>query len=435
MPSDRTTVTELGTGLGMLGLGDIDEAIEARPAVMHSLSPEMWQHLDRLRAGGAYDAEFHAAWENGRAFLTAVDGLRGRLPRIVEWKGTGRAPGDEVAPIDLRVDHVYLVSCKYLSDILFNVSPASVFDSLLVAGPNRTGRGAATSAGEPGRAGGGPSGGDWYAEVAPTQYQALYDAVRAAAARGDDGVPPRRTPRRDAGALARAGQGGMAPALPGLASLEAGVDGVAGVAGVAGVDVGMTADGAAAWDAGRSSDAHAAAAKQQLQDLPPRASDLTSGQRVALGKWLRSGWPPGVKELYATLSDAVARASVRRWEAAMDRGVGSGESMLWRLLRIGSAPYFVLGASAERSLRLRIATSWDWRQHFALDSISFEAQRGGQPRVGWLAVVRDRSSAAVSEVAGHIEVRWSHGRFGGPPEAKGYLDTSHHLVPGYFALQ
>ena len=147
MPSDRTTVTELGTGLGMLGPADIDQAIDSRSAVMHSLSPEMWLHLARLRGGGAFDAEFHAAWENGRAFLAADDGLRGRLPRIVEWKGTGRAPGDEVAPIDLRVDHVYLVSCKYLSDILFNVSPAAVFDYLLVAGQSRAGRGASGGAG------------------------------------------------------------------------------------------------------------------------------------------------------------------------------------------------------------------------------------------------------------------------------------------------
>jgi hypothetical protein len=142
-----------------------------------------------------------------------------------------------------------------------------------------------------------------------------------------------------------------------------------------------------------------------------------------------------VKDLYMTLSDAVARASVRRWEAAMVRGGGTAEAMVWRLLRIGSAPYFVLGSSAERSLRLRIATSWDWRQHFQLGSISLEPQRGGQPRVGWHAVVRDRTSAETCEVTGHIEVRWSHGRFGGLPEAKGYLDTPHHLVPGYFALR
>ena len=98
MPSDRTTVTELGTGLGMLGLAGVDEAIRSRPAVMHSLSPEMWDRLVRLRSGGAYDAEFHAAWANGQAFLGAADGLRGRLPRVVEWKGTGRAPATRWRP-------------------------------------------------------------------------------------------------------------------------------------------------------------------------------------------------------------------------------------------------------------------------------------------------------------------------------------------------
>jgi hypothetical protein len=191
--------------------------------------------------------------------------------------------------------------------------------------------------------------------------------------------------------------------------------------------------GPASWNAARRNGSGDVV--RELQGLPQLAGDLTSAQRDALGKWLRPGWPPGVKDLYVALSDAVARASVRRWEAAMDRGGGKGEAMLWRLLRIGSAPYFVLGSSAERSLRLRIATSWDWRQHFALGSISLEPQRGGQPRVGWHAVVRDRTSAETCEVTGHIEVRWSHGRFGGPPEAKGYIDTHHHLVPGYFALR
>jgi hypothetical protein len=108
--------------------------------------------------------------------------------------------------------------------------------------------------------------------------------------------------------------------------------------------------------------------------------------------------------------------------------------MLWRLLRMGSAPYYVLGSSATRSLRLRIATPWDWRQIFILEKFEVFAQAGGQARVGWLAHVRERSSSQLHEVSGHVEIRWSHGRFKGPPEAKGYLDTGHHLVPGYFPL-
>jgi len=399
VPSDRTTVTELGTGLGMLGAGGIDEAVRSRTSVMHSVSPELWEHLERLRAGGAYDAEFHAAWENGQAFLTAADGLRGRLPRLVEWKGTGRAPGDEVAPIDLRVDHVYLVSCKYLSKILFNVSPTSVFDGLLFGGQSRGTKAARELL---------PSGGDWYAEVAPAQYQALYECVRLAAREADAttaaaSLVPWSRPERQ-------GQTPGAIALPGLDA----------------------ADGAETTTSGTRPGRPVPAA---LHELPPRAVDLTVHQREALGQWLRSGWPPGAKDLYAALSTEVARTSARRWEAALDERGGTGEAMLWRLLRIGSAPYFVLGSSADRSLQLRIATSWDWRQHFQLLTIAMEGQPGGQPRVGWEAVVRDRTSNETHSIVGHIEVRWSHGRFGGLPEAKGYLDTPHHLVPGYFTLR
>jgi hypothetical protein len=411
VPSDRTTVTELGTGLGMLGLGGIDEAVRSRSAIMHSLSPEMWQQLAQLRAGGAYDAEFHAAWENGRAFLSASDGLRSRLPEVIEWKGTGRAPGDEVAPIDLRVDHVYLVSCKYLSKILFNVSPAAVFDHLLLVGQSRSARGARDVQ---------PGAGDWYAETAPAEYQALYEAVREAAAQEAEGALTRTLVARRAG-VATGGSAG-APPLPGLEVPPAGSD--------AGSEVVGTAGRAPGWPNGISR-----SAPPELAGLPQRAFELTSGQRDALGRWLRDGWPPGAKDRYVALGEAVARASVRRWETAMDKGGGTGEAILWRLLRIGSAPYFVLGSAAERSLRLRIATSWDWRQQYQLRSLRMEAQHGGQPRVGWQALVRERSSHEVTEVNGHIEVRWSHGRFGGLPEAKGYLDTPHHLVPGYFALQ
>ena len=402
MPSERTTVTELGTALGMLGFGGIDEAVRSRTPVMHSLSPEVWDRLARLRTGGAYDPEFHAAWENGRAFLAAHDGLRGRLPAVVEWKGTGRAPGDEVAPIDLRVDHVYLVSCKYLSNILFNVSPAHVFDDLLTGG---SARGRAAREGSPG-------GGDWYAEVAPAEYQALYEVVRRAVAQGGFAGASVREPAR---AVVHASRGPGSPSavsLPGLGDVRVGPG---------------DTDGAVAADSERG-------LLLTERNLPERASDLTAEQRDTLGRSLRGGWPDGAKASYDRLSAAVAAASVRRWETAMNAGRGAGESMLWRLLRVGSAPYFVLGSSAARSLRLRIATSWDWRQRYALGAFTITAQAGGQPRVGWAARVRDRATHQTHEVAGHIEVRWSHGRFGGPPEAKGYLDTPHHLVPGYFTL-
>jgi len=375
-------VTELGTGLGMLGGQDLDEVLATRSPVMRSLSPDNWDLLSSVRSGGAFDTEFHAAWLNGRTFLEAREGLRGRRPELVEWKGAVRASGDEVAPVDLRIDHVYLVSCKYMSDILFNVSPSHIFDSLLVGGLARRRRGV---------------GGDWYAEVAPIQYQELFDVVRTAL------HDEMRTPLAEEGPHGAVGS----LALPGLESAAR-----------------NRADGVVARHSSST-----------LRDLPARAIDLTSADRAALGERLKSGWPGEAKAAYRELSDEVARVSVSRWHTALSAGTNAGEAMLWRLLRMGSAPYFVLGSSAARSLRLRIATPWDWKQLFRLVRLEIFPQHGGQPRVGWVATVRERASGQLREVSGHVEVRWSHGRFGGLPEAKGYLDTSHHRVPGYFPLQ
>ncbi|HEX2038964.1 MAG TPA: hypothetical protein VHF47_04430 [Acidimicrobiales bacterium] len=170
MPAVRTEVTELVTGLGMLGLSSVEAAVAARPEQLHNVPGEVW---DRVVAGVAdrrYRQEVAAAWANGQAFLAAAQGLRGRRPLLVEWRGPTKAPGDEVVPADLRVDHVYLVSCKYLSRVLANASPWHVFEHLLRGGPRA-------------RAG------DWFAEVAPEAYQSLYAAARLALP-GDLGLPP-----------------------------------------------------------------------------------------------------------------------------------------------------------------------------------------------------------------------------------------------------
>jgi hypothetical protein len=126
----RTTITELATGLGTLGYTSIPEGLAARPAEMVSVSPETWELLERAYEGGAHDADFERAWSNGIMFAQAAEGLRGRRPIVIEWKGSHRAPGDEVAPIDLRIDYVYLVSCN-LSKIMISASPGFLFERLL----------------------------------------------------------------------------------------------------------------------------------------------------------------------------------------------------------------------------------------------------------------------------------------------------------------
>jgi hypothetical protein len=334
VPDDRTTVTELATALGTLGLGDLPSTLARRPPQL-AIPEATWQHLDALYASARFDAEFATAFANGRAFLDAADALAQRRPRLVEWTGGRRPPGDEVAPVDLRIDHVYLVSCKYLSRNIANPSPARLFDGLLAT----SGEWEQT---------------DWYQVVAPRELQALYDACRGAT--GLTGLPD------DPGALGTEERQVLRRALP-----------------------------------GRS-------------------------------------YPPEARHAYRQLCARVSEASAQRWQTNVGAG-GAAERMLWRLLRIGNATYFLLGADPRRSLRLRVASPCDWRQAYRLLNLDIVAARSGQPQVNWSATYVELATMRERSVQGHVEVRWSHGRFAQPPEAKVYLDTPSDELPGYFPLE
>jgi hypothetical protein len=326
VPSPRTELTEVLTGLGTLGYDGLDRALLRRPDELVDVGPDVWHRLQRIADDRQHRALAHAAFTNGGVLLRSTDGLRGRPPRLIEWKGGHRAPGASPVPVDLRLDHVYLVSCKYASRILLNAAPATLF-------ANR------------------PDTGDWYDEVAPAPYQALYAAVR--------------------------------PHVGG--------------------------------------------------DLPPFASDLARHHRAQLKERLAE-WPDAAAAAaYAELSAEVGRESARRWRDSL-RSRGRQEAMLWRLLRIVDAPYFVLGVSGEAVLRVRVTTPWDWRRRFDFRSLEMWGAEAGQPKVGWRATVRDHEAGEDRSVEGHVEIRWSHGRFAQVPEAKVYLDTPHHRVPGYVPL-
>jgi hypothetical protein len=302
-----------------------------------------WDRLAEAWEVGDLEPDFHRAWMNGLAFLRADEALRGRVPARIEWKGPDKLPLPSDVPADLRVDRVYLVSCKYLSKVLHNLAPAGLFDGGL-AGPVA-------------RAG------DWFASVAPDELQGFYAAAREDVA---------------------------ASGLPGAA---------------------------------------------ELAHLPDRVGDLARGGRDLLKAALKRTLPVSVAEAYGDLARAVAERSADRWSMTLgDRA--EKERLLWRLLRLGGAPYFVLGASGASAppMRLRIDTAWDWQQRYRLTAFEVWPEPAGQAVVRWQANVTDREAGADVSVRGHVEIRWSHGRFSGNPEAKVYLDTPHAAVPGYHPL-
>lgn len=328
MASIRTEITELATALGMLGYDSPQRALAHLPREFVDVDQAVWERFAAASDRPEHRIDFQGAFRNGEVFAQASDGLRARRPLLVEWKGGHRIPGHDQLPVDLRVDHVFLVSCKYASKILLNAAPASLFG---VDGDV----------------------GDWFSHVALDAHQALYAAVRD--------------------------------------------------------ELGAT-------------------------ELPPYVGDLAKHHRGELKALLASvDWGERCARAYLELTDEVSRESAAVWRAAVGTKRGR-ETLLWRLLRIGPAPYFMLGSARDRSLRLRVTTPWDWRRRFEFRDLEVWGDQAGQARVGWRATVRDHELSADRVVDGHVEIRWSHGRFAQPPEAKVYLDTDHAEVPGYLPL-
>lgn len=332
MASLRTEVTEIVTGLAMLGHPDTAAAIHARPPQVIGVSDHVWANLDAALSDPVYQTDFKSAWANGLAFYGAPECLNGRPPYRVEWKGPQQQPGYEFLPADLRVNRVFLISCKYLSKLVCNSSPTNIFDRLLEQR--------------------GSSGQNWFMEVASQEYQDFYSAVR-----------------------------NEHPAL----------------------------------------------------NLPATESSLTPAQRSLIAQACEGQWPPSLLAHARQFFELVASRSATRWSAKAG-SAGQREVLLWRLLRLASAPYFILGTSGSGPLRLRVDTPWDWRSTYKLIDLSFGYRSSVQSHVTWRATVRDKSSQLDTIVDGHVEVRWSHGRFTKSPEAKVYLDTPHQSVPGYTSL-
>ena len=80
MPTARTEITEIVTGMATMGFPDVARALEVRPRNFLNVDDTHYADLSTWFGSGQYDAEFTRAWENGVAFATAAVGRVERQP-------------------------------------------------------------------------------------------------------------------------------------------------------------------------------------------------------------------------------------------------------------------------------------------------------------------------------------------------------------------
>lgn len=180
MPRLETEISELATALGALG-HDLSAGLDRRPDQVLNVAEVTWARLREAYESGEHRLLFMTSWANGHAFLWARDGLRGRLPIRVEWKGPDRQ-------VEQDIDNVFLVSVKSRSAVLWNRSPSQVF--------SRT-----------------PRALHWYEHTAADEYQALYAAARTGRLDAPAGPSVRAHTERRVGARSPAALTGVAGSL------------------------------------------------------------------------------------------------------------------------------------------------------------------------------------------------------------------------------
>ena len=335
----KTLITEIVTGLGTAGLESSLPALLAnpKPSVLEYVEDTDWNRIQEAFMENKHLELFETAFGNGKYFLQAREGLGGRCPYRVEWKGSHRTRGDESIPADIRINWVFLISCKYESRILHNVSPVRLFNNLLRADTTRAK--------------------SWYSIIAPEEYQSFYASVRH-------------------------------------------------------------------YLLGRGI------------RLPACISELSTSDRETIKNETARNLPCELQEDYNHFCRVVSCKTARCWQQRLGRSQGRKEKELlfYRLIRLCSCPYFILGSHGQQPIRLRVDSPWEWTRHFLFENLEIEPICARQPKVDWRLTYRECGSDLARDISGYVEIRWSHGRFNGNPEAKVCLYKDLENVPGYNLL-
>ena len=99
------------------------------------------------------------------------------------------------------------------------------------------------------------------------------------------------------------------------------------------------------------------------------------------------------------------------------------------LFRINSVSYILAGIDCKNQFAVEVPDSTTWKNNYRLEEVYAYPVSAGQPEVGIRAKVCAINTKEYFNFDFSVEVRWSHGKFNGNPEAKLYKKFAYKDVP------
>ena len=97
--------------------------------------------------------------------------------------------------------------------------------------------------------------------------------------------------------------------------------------------------------------------------------------------------------------------------------------------RINGVAYYLLGSEKNKPFAVELPSSSKWIKKYEFLNIEAIPKKAGQPEVVLNFSFRDKETNLISKIPLKIEIRWSHGKFCGNPEAKVHKQWSYTGLP------
>ncbi len=97
--------------------------------------------------------------------------------------------------------------------------------------------------------------------------------------------------------------------------------------------------------------------------------------------------------------------------------------------KINGIKYIIAGTEKNKPFASLLEDSMSWTKKYSFLNIIAEPKSAGQPEVLLTFLFKDKSTNTIFKISVKVEIRWSHGKFCGNPEAKVYKQWSYMELP------